>query len=301
MLILIATLGSVAFGSWRALRVRREPPDGVRLSRTAAPALWAMLDDLATIAHTRPPDAVFVVGEVNAMVEERARLLGLIGGPRYLSIGLPLLQFLTVEQLRAVLAHELGHYSGQETRFAAIAYRGGIMLRHTVRMVGDTRLVSGPFQVVCWLVALIPTTLYRLYYRMFQRVQGTVRQRQELLADQAAVRAAGAAAVADGLRDLYALDQAFDFYHAQYLSYGLSRELLPDDVFGGFVRMVAARPTGYARWRAQAGDDEKPSPVDSHPTLRARLAAIGDPAPATSKPVPALTLVPADLPLGVPV
>jgi Zn-dependent protease with chaperone function len=45
--------------------------------------------------------------------------MGRRAGRRYLYLGVPILQVLTVSQLRAVLAHELGHYSRGHTRFGA--------------------------------------------------------------------------------------------------------------------------------------------------------------------------------------
>jgi len=38
-------------------------------------------------------------------------------------IGLPLMQIMTVSQMRAVLAHEFGHYYGGDTKLGPWVYR----------------------------------------------------------------------------------------------------------------------------------------------------------------------------------
>src|SRR5262245_47222634 len=126
-LVLIAVLGfggAIVVGAKRALFHRPDPPVGVPLTETRAPELWADVRRLATTAGTRAPDEIRIVTDVNAAVSENARLLGLIPGRRYLYVGMPLLMTLTVSQLRAVIAHELGHYSHSHTRLGEIAYRG---------------------------------------------------------------------------------------------------------------------------------------------------------------------------------
>ncbi|MEV5742375.1 M48 family metallopeptidase [Microbispora rosea] len=113
--IFAATTWAVGRGVWRAVRSRPEPPTGLPLPADRAPMLWATVRELAAEARTRIPEEIWLTAEVNAAVQEESRLLGLAGGRRRLYVGLPLLQTMTVGQMRAVLAHELGHYSARHT------------------------------------------------------------------------------------------------------------------------------------------------------------------------------------------
>ena len=88
----IATVGVMAYATWRALRTRRGVPAGVPVTRTDAPELWSLIDAAAGAAAVRAPDSVIVVAEPTATLSEHTRLLGLIGGRRDLYLGLPLLQ-----------------------------------------------------------------------------------------------------------------------------------------------------------------------------------------------------------------
>jgi len=58
---------------------------------------------------------------MNAWVAHRGGLMGL-GARGIMGLGLPLLQTLTVSELRAVLAHEFGHYHGGDTKLGRFVY-----------------------------------------------------------------------------------------------------------------------------------------------------------------------------------
>src|SRR3954465_5896177 len=92
---------------WRVATARPEPEQGLALAPQQAPQLWHLVRELSAVAQTRMPDEILLIPIVNAAVSEDTRLLGLIGGRRRLYLGVPLLQALSVAQLRSVLAHEL--------------------------------------------------------------------------------------------------------------------------------------------------------------------------------------------------
>ncbi len=99
---------------------RRPPfvPPKRRLQREEAPALFAMIDELATTAGTPPPGEVYLEPLPDLSVTEvgsawRSR--------RILFLGAPLLHMLTVDDLRVGIAHELGHFAGGDTRLTTIA------------------------------------------------------------------------------------------------------------------------------------------------------------------------------------
>jgi hypothetical protein len=76
-----------------------------------------------------PPSEVYLVPEVNAWVTEVG---GRGGSKRIMGLGLPLLAVLDMSQLRAVLAHEFGHYY-EATRSWACLYRTRMTIGRTVK------------------------------------------------------------------------------------------------------------------------------------------------------------------------
>ena len=256
--VFAATVWAVGYGTWKAVRAQDEEPHGIPLTRQNAPHLWATVDELAQVVGTRTPDEIYLVPEVNAAVSEKSRLMGLIGGRRTMLVGLPLLQTFSVAQLRSVLAHELGHYSGAHTRFAGVSYRGRLAMGRTIAHLGAGNLVG---------------YVYRGYGRLYLLVDNAVSRRQELEADRSSVQVAGRAAAASALREIRVLDSAYDFYMARYVVPGLEAGAAPDDLFAGFYQLFRARADELAELRA-AQPDERPSRWDSHPPISARVAAI---------------------------
>ncbi|MDG4823218.1 M48 family metalloprotease [Asanoa sp. WMMD1127] len=256
--VLVATVCGLAVAMWRAIRHKPEPAAGVPLTPGEAPQLWATVQELAAAVRTRVPDEIRLVPDVNAAVSEDARLLGLLGGRRYLYIGLPLLQAMTVDQLRAVIAHELGHYSGLHTRLAGIAYRGRLTIAGTVGELS-------PYNPMGW--------VFRLYGGLYRLVDNVVARRQELEADRAAVRVAGRSAAIAALRELPGLDAAWGFYFRRYVEPGWTARFAPDDLFGGFGALVDARTAELAQLREREPERER-SAWNTHPPIATRVKAM---------------------------
>ena len=120
---LIILLLIPAWVTMRSLWVTFLPPQGLRLSRHQFPHLFALLDELTTKLQAPKFHNILLNQELNAAVVQVPRL-GIFGWQEnYLLLGLPLMQSLSLEQLKAVLAHELGHLSGNHSRFQRWIYR----------------------------------------------------------------------------------------------------------------------------------------------------------------------------------
>jgi Zn-dependent protease with chaperone function len=241
-----------------APRIDRFRDPGIRLHGDRQPRLFALIDEVAAAARQAPPAEVFLVDDVNAFVAQRGGMMG-IGSRRVMGIGLPLLQVLTVAQLRAVLAHEFGHFHGGDTQLGPWIHRTRAAI---VRTVGNFARVGSwlhyPFQ---W------------YAKLFLRITQAVSRRQELAADALSVTIAGESAVCGALTTvsetapLYQLYLREDFVNL--LNGGL-RAPLAD----GFARFLAS--PGAQRARTSIGEEArraKADPYDTHPPLGERLAA----------------------------
>jgi hypothetical protein len=271
----IATAGLLWFATTRALKVRHATPAGVAVTRTDAAALWAVIDAAATTAQAAPPDGVTVIADAQVFVGERSRLIGLLGGPRQLYLGLPLLQAWDAARLGAVITHELAHSSTVLGRFAPVAYRGRVAVARIVRRI-PRRSPAGP--------------LLRAYASFYLRLDAPFAWAQELAADRAAAAFAGPEAAMAVLRDAPALEGMQQLFHAAYLSAGWQAGFVPDDVFGGLLRVLAARPDEVDRLRALPA--EPPAEGDPHPPLSDRMTALAALAPAQdAAPAPAIAAV----------
>ena len=254
----------------RGMLARRDPedrkPPGVPVMEADEPLLWERIRDLARHVGTRPPAEIRLISDVNAAVQENARFLGLVPGKRRMYIGVPLLIGLTCGEFDAVIAHELGHYANHDTRMAGLIYRGRRGVLRTVELYGKARGTDS-----------VMFRLYKSYAERYLRTTQAISSGQELAADLDAVRIAGRANAAAALRQIPALDAAFEFYMSRYVTAGWDLGLLPTptEFFVGFARMLAA-PARQAELDAIRTEppQQEAHPFDSHPPIQERIAMI---------------------------
>ncbi|UUU31263.1 M48 family metallopeptidase [Streptomyces sp. CA-210063] len=271
---------------------------GLPVTEADEPELWRTVRELADEVGTRAPSRIVLTADVNAAVSEDARLLGLLAGPRRLYLGVPLLQGLTEAQLRAVLAHELGHYSNADTRLAAITVRGRAQVLRTIRHFEEradrtagrerarqekknakaaakgkeTKEIDTGHAGITYRVM---AKIYIGYAKLYIRATLSGSRRQEYAADAAAARIAGREATSSALREIPALDAAFGFYMNSYATLGAEARLLPPrgEFFGGYGRMLSARQLELIGLRTELPTVPS-SPYDSHPPIADRVRRI---------------------------
>ncbi|MBC6458878.1 M48 family metallopeptidase [Actinomadura sp. HBU206391] len=258
------------FPTVRGMLARRDPedrkPPGVPITEGDEPVLWQRIRELAHHVGTRPPAEIRLISDVNAAVQENARFLGLIPGKRRMYIGVPLLIGLTRSEFDAVIAHELGHYANHDTRMAGLIYRGRRGVLRTVELYGRARGTDS-----------VMFRLYKAYAERYLRTTQAISRGQELAADLDAVRIAGRANAAAALRQIPALDAAFEFYMSRYVTTGWDLGLLPspNEFFVGFARMLTAPPRQAELDAIRAEPPEQEAhPFDSHPPIQERIAMI---------------------------
>ena len=275
-----------------------EAPPGLPVTAADEPRLWALLRELAAATGTRAPDAVVLTGDVNAAVSEQPRLLGLRPGPRRLYLGVPLLTGLTEARLKAVLAHEYGHFTGGDTRLSALAVRGRVQIGRTVghfharadstaaaerarqeKAAARRTAKGGRTKEIdtagAGITYRLMAALYTAYAKLYMRATLSTARAQEYAADLTAARIAGRDATASALREIQVLSAAHGFYLDSYATLGLTARQLPPrgQFFGGFGRMLTAREAELAGLREEL-PTEPASPYDSHPPIADRVRRI---------------------------
>jgi Zn-dependent protease with chaperone function len=257
---------------------RFEPP-GPRLAPEAQPELFAEIRDLARRTGQEQPKDVYLIPDVNAWVGQRGGIMG-IGSRRVMGIGLPLLQTLTVPELRGVLAHEFGHFHGGDVAIGPWIYKTrAALVRTVVEVASHSKLLS---QLFIW------------YGNLFFRITHGVSRHQEVLADRLAADIVGTDTFASGLRRTNSAGLAFAPYWQGAVAPVLSAGFAPPLAAGFEAFMsnptVASQLTEALKQQAL---HEKASPYDTHPPLADRLAALGvsrSNAPAAAGP-PAVSLL----------
>jgi len=260
-------------------RPERFQPPGPALEAASNPRLFKELNDVASRVGEPMPHEVYLVPDVNAGVRQRGGFMG-ARGRRVMLLGLPLLQVLTISEMRAVIAHEFGHYHGGDTRLAPWIYKTREAIIRTVRQLsGSSSVLHLPF---VW------------YGRMFLRVTQAISRRQEFAADALAARTVGARPLTTGLRTIFGAALAYDGYWREEVVPVLSAGFLPP-LADGFEQFLREPRVADAINRATQEEMKAPriDPYDSHPSLPDRLKALQGlpPGPEPATEPPALSLL----------
>ncbi|MFI9242610.1 M48 family metallopeptidase [Streptomyces sp. NPDC053086] len=297
-IITVLLAAPVVSGMFMLRTPKGEDPHGILVTDADEPRLWALVRELAAASGTRAPARILLTGEVNASVSENPRLLGLLPGRRTLALGIPLLIGLTEAQVRSVLAHEFGHFTGGDTRLSALVVRGRVQIARVIgqfheradgKVAADRarqerasakRVAKGKKakQVDTAGVGATYRTMARIYTaygKLYLRASLSTARGQEYAADLAAARIAGRDATASALREIPVLSASHDFYLDSYATLGLQARMLPPrgEFFGGFGRLLTAREPEVAGLRSEL-PEEPAGPYDSHPPIAERVRRI---------------------------
>ena len=234
---------------------------GPRLDAAAQPRLLGYIEDIARRVGEGMPREVYLDSDANAAVLEAGGLLG-IGRRRVMVVGLPLLQGLTESQLRGVIAHEFGHYTGGDTRLAPWIYRTRLTLLNTVRRLRR------------YWYAWFLTLPFVWYAKLFLRTTQAISRQQEFAADRLAAKLVGAQTMAATLQAVEAVAFAYGgFWRTEFVP-ALQNGYQPP-LAEGFLRYLhQPRTRGLIADQAAAAGGRPSDPYDSHPSLAERLEAL---------------------------
>lgn len=253
----------------RSLWITIPEPDGAELRRDQAPGLFDLVHEVTTKLNGPKIHHVLVNRELNAAVVQIPQF-GMFGWlNNYLVVGLPLLRAFNPAELRAVLAHEVGHLSGKHGRFSGWIYRvRRSWIEILTRVHQERQYASFLFEpFLKW---------YAPYLSAYSFVLARAQERH---ADEYAVELAGREATAVTLARLDIKDKSLteDFW-PNFFRQSKEQSTVPRDPFeqmlSGVERPIG--PVNAQKWFFEAlsvptGYD------DTHPALADRLAAIGYP------------------------
>jgi Zn-dependent protease with chaperone function len=261
----------IGFGLFATFWVNYAPLNDREITREECPELFATIDDLRDRLQTPPIHHVVVTYDYNAAIYQ-APILGWLGWYRnYLILGLPLMQSLTPEQFRATLAHELGHLSGNDSRFAGWIYRVRQMWE---QLTSDRHVLFYSF--------------FRWYEPVFKAYSFVLVRDREYAADNWARKISGRETAAKDLIQTYvSYSYLEECFNRQLDLQARDRDTPPEDVV---TQMLSAlrQPLDSQQAKIWLGLalGETTDTEDTHPCLADRLAALGYTAPLTWEATP---------------
>lgn len=273
VVLLLGTVAAPAVALWVAIKsiafILRPPPSfqpAVRLDLNERPRLAAMVADVAGKAGARAPSHVILhFNPTFFAARGRMRLLdGEVSGD-ILGLGAPALAELKEAELKAVLAHEFAHFSGNDVLYSTVVapvYRGiGAAL---------SGLTGGGGEGVGAVVRILslPAALFLAsFHEFFSTIDAAMSRDRELRADRMAAELYGKAALTGSLQSVAVMASLFG-KKAETL-----RPAEPEGFIAAFRDSAAADQEGRMAALAELAAAGAHA-LDTHPTNAARAAAL---------------------------
>ena len=262
-LIAIAGIAAAAAVFYAVYTLFRKLPsvnaiDGELIAEADAPRLWERIRQLAGRVKTAPPDQIVAGIDTNFFVTEAPiEVAGRTLNGRTLFVSLPLLRVLDQSEADAVLAHELAHLGGGDTRSSAAL---GPKLRQFDQYTWKMR--SGGLTIVAHY-------LLRLYRMIFEFALARDSREREYKADRVSAGLTAPSAIVQSLIKI----SAYASYRNDVEQKLFAQNRQHDGALG-IARFVADGLPPYASSEAfieTMKTADVPHPYDSHPPLLERM------------------------------
>ncbi|MBT2334474.1 M48 family metalloprotease [Variovorax paradoxus] len=237
--------------------------EGELIAEADAPRLWDRIRQLAARVKTAPPDQIVAGIDTNFFVTEAPCQVGghALNG-RTLFVSIPLLRVLDQSEADAVLAHELAHLGGGDTRSSAALGPKLLQFDQYTWKMRDGGL------------SIVAHYLLRLYRMIFAFALARDSREREYKADRVAASLTAPGAIVQSLIKI----SAYASYRNDVERKLFAQNRQHDDGALGIAGFVAAGLPPYANSDAfveTMKTADVPHPYDSHPPLVERMRNVG--------------------------
>jgi Zn-dependent protease with chaperone function len=235
--------------------------EGAVLNRDAKIPLWNELSAICTTVGTDPPDQVIAGIDDNFFVTEQpVTVNGNVYRGKTLYVSLALLKHLHVAEANAVLAHEMAHFSGQDTLYSKKISPLLLRYRNYLEGLHNNAITMPVFYFMLCFRALFELSLSKLS------------RAREFRADEVAATTTSARDLATALLRTAAYSKFRQKVEIELFKHEQALETA--DVSARIERGFPAYVVSFAS-EPDIGRLATPHPFDSHPPLSQRLSAHG--------------------------
>lgn len=234
------------------------------------PLLKNVIQEVCQAVGTKEPDHVILHAQPTFFVTQEkmqtfdARIKG-----RTLAIGMPLLPFLNSQELKAILAHEFAHFSGNDTLYSIWVAPVFRSLGETIaRLHANTASPQNATAAIMSALTLPSIFFLAIFYEYFASIEAIISRSREFRADWVAASHYGSNNFSSALQKVVQYSQLFGkqreetdlrndlLFESHYrISESIEPEELPK-LLQSYLDQAMDRPEGE---------------FDSHPTIRSRI------------------------------
>ncbi len=218
----------------------------LEIHRNNHPRLFAMIDDIVAAVETNSPKRVYLTNDVNAAVFYDSSFWSMVFPVRKnLLIGMGLINTLTAEELKAVLAHEFGHFSQRTMKVGSYVYNVNQVIYNMLyenesynKLLEAWSSISSFFvffaRIVVELVKGIQWILRKMYQLINLNYMGLSRE-MEFHADEVATHVTGSAPFVSALLRInlsnHSYNMSLNYYDKRIGDCVVSPNLYPEQSF----------------------------------------------------------------------
>ena len=274
-------------------------PNRIEINRADAPDLFELIEETAKSTGVKFPKRVYVSSDVNACVFYNTTFWNIFFPVRKnIEIGLGLLYGLNTMELKAVIAHEFGHFGQNSMKIGSIVSIGYEIIGNLVnrRDFLDQWLVDWQTSNSHWVWRLfgaitassiggVRKIMYKSYVFVQKGFLGLSRQ-MEYDADNVSADTVGNAIAVSALCKIKYISERFEAYQSLVSGIASSKNLRPSSYWEGYeafitlcesfdgknitpIKLIAEQDIERVSHRVQIKN-----PWLSHPTLSQRISRI---------------------------
>lgn len=229
-----ALIGLAIVGIWTVIGIliwiyylffsSRKEPLWIVLKWNEEKKLWNLVNEVSKEIQAKPIDKIIITPNPNMGVYLEWRFIRTMfwGGKRILQIWLPSLHNLTIDELKAILAHEYWHFSNKDTQWLSFTYvMGNSLISAKNSMPWPSQHKDWEWSLVTLIMALNPAYwILSLYVRLYFFITNWFSRIGEVKSDVSAMQLYGGKAFRDWLLKISMNDLIF--------SEVIEKTILPD-------------------------------------------------------------------------
>lgn len=245
---------------------------GHKILPTEQPKIWNLVNNIADEINSKPPDNI-IVGIEPTFYATAANVAGcgdeiLKGETLYLS--LPLMRLFNESELKAVIGHELGHFSAKDTDYTtkfAPVYRG---LGNSISSLGEGSGGASDFAKIPPLIVLSSM------YESFEKNVSAISREREFEADKVGVSVSSAKDLIHSLSKVILFSSLWNDTRLENIE-RLNRGKISPNLSLIFKDSAAFNLSKKSLEEEKDNFLEKSitHPTDSHPSLLDRIESVG--------------------------
>lgn len=258
---------------------------GKEVFRKDHPELFSLIDEVVRKADCLQPKHVRISNECNAYVYYPSLLGYVFTGRQNLTIGLPLLFGLNRTELKAVLAHEFGHFTQKSVSMNRVANLSEFICASIARAQDEIDQDDDSIKKYAKGFASIAGKIMAKQYHKVAPYNAVLSRAQEFDADHHSQMIAGTEAVVSALCKIEEISARWAHFTDIIASYEKGSERAPENVLSAFtaysshVDRLSGRDVNtnlhYSKPEEQFGSRLGPEEnVDTHPSTVDRVDAV---------------------------